>query len=107
MAGRSAEGGGGGRSAEGGGGGGAVGAGGGGGGGGGGEGGEGGEGGGGLGTHWKPPNTSERLETRTKGSQVGTVAETRTRAGSEGDGGDDVEWRGEVWAHIGSLSTLL
>ena len=37
-------------------------------------------GGRGLGTHWKPLNTCKDWKTPTKGSQVGTMAETEPRA---------------------------
>ena len=69
VAGRSAEGGGGGRSAEGGGGGES------------GEGGEGGGCGGGLGTHWKPLNTSKRLENPNQGQPGGDNGRDRTKSG--------------------------
>ena len=50
-----------------------------------GEGGEGGGGGRGLGTHWKPLNTSKRLDQRP--NQGRSVGGERGR-----EGGDDLEW---------------
>ena len=67
--------------------------------------------GGGLGTHWKPLNTSKRLENPNQGRPGGDNGRgVKAVSGGGRNGGDSVKWVGkalravgveEVWAHIG------